>query len=131
MLITGPRRAWRWPAPCIGPTPGVSDPGALVERYANLFLQHGGRWALGDAATLRQRPTGWQLETRQGVVTAQHAVIALGRGRMAPSGAWAIASRCSRSAATTGTTPAAAPWPCRCWTLSAATCWPRNAAAFD
>jgi hypothetical protein len=48
MLITGPRRAWRWPAPCIGPTPGVSDPGALVERYANLLIgpapRHAGLW---------------------------------------------------------------------------------------
>ena len=56
----------------------VSDPGELVERYVRLFQKSGGRWALGDAASLRQTAAGWQVASSEGVVRARHAVIALG-----------------------------------------------------
>ncbi|WP_349745314.1 NAD(P)/FAD-dependent oxidoreductase [Roseateles cavernae] len=63
----------------------VGDPGALVERYAALFLERGGRWLLADADSLRETATGWRIDAREGAVHAQHAVIALGpwAGRLA------------------------------------------------
>lgn len=56
----------------------VSDPGALVERYAAQFQQLGGRVVRGDADTLKPTAGGWQLATEDGHVQAAHAVIALG-----------------------------------------------------
>jgi len=56
----------------------VSDPGALVERYAALFQQSGGRLLQGDANSLRSNKQGWQVETSEGPVQAGHAVLALG-----------------------------------------------------
>jgi D-amino-acid dehydrogenase len=56
----------------------VSDPGGLVERYAALFQQRGGRLLNGDAATLRPAGAGWRVDTEQGPVDAAHAVLALG-----------------------------------------------------
>ncbi|MFW5328773.1 NAD(P)/FAD-dependent oxidoreductase [Hydrogenophaga sp. ZJX-1] len=56
----------------------VSDPGALVSRYAQLFLQRGGRLVRGDAFTLRARGQGWQVHTDEGELSAPHAVVALG-----------------------------------------------------
>ena len=56
----------------------VSDPGALVQRYADRFIALGGHVAEGDAATLTQRAGGWQVQTAGGPLTARHAVIALG-----------------------------------------------------
>jgi len=56
----------------------VSDPGELVERYAALFRQRGGRLLLGDANSLRPAGAGWQAESREGPVQAQQVVLALG-----------------------------------------------------
>lgn len=56
----------------------VTDPGALVARYAELFRQRGGELVRGDAATLRPRGQGWQVRTDDGEVSAPHAVVALG-----------------------------------------------------
>ena len=56
----------------------VSDPGALVERYASLFQQRGGRLLTGDAATLRPAGAGWRVDTERGPVDAAHVVLALG-----------------------------------------------------
>ncbi|MES2609243.1 MAG: FAD-dependent oxidoreductase, partial [Pseudomonadota bacterium] len=61
----------------------VRDPGELVARYARLFMQRGGQLATGDAMGLRQQGSGWAVETdapsgTKALVTAQHAVIALG-----------------------------------------------------
>ena len=53
----------------------VSDPGALVTRYAQYFESLGGRFFLGDAATLRD---GWTVETREGPIEAASAVVAMG-----------------------------------------------------
>jgi D-amino-acid dehydrogenase len=57
---------------------GVRDPGALVERYAQLFAQRGGRLLTGDASSLRQTASGWSADSNEGAVTAQQAVVALG-----------------------------------------------------
>ncbi len=56
----------------------VIDPGALVERYARQFVALGGHLAIGDAASLSAAVGGWQVRSATGLVTARHAVIALG-----------------------------------------------------
>ncbi|QPF74360.1 FAD-binding oxidoreductase [Roseateles sp. DAIF2] len=57
----------------------VSDPGALVERYAALFQRSGGRLLRGDADSLSQtRGGGWQVDTEAGRLSAAQAVVALG-----------------------------------------------------
>ncbi|MDR7151782.1 D-amino-acid dehydrogenase [Hydrogenophaga palleronii] len=56
----------------------VSDPGALVGRYADLFLKLGGRFVQGDAASLSPTAGGWQVRTAEGALDAEHAVVALG-----------------------------------------------------
>ena len=56
----------------------VNDPGALVQRYADLFVARGGRVLLGDAATLRAQGAGWEVQTTEGRVQAGQAVLALG-----------------------------------------------------
>lgn len=56
----------------------VSDPGALVERYAALLVREGGRMVRGDARTLQSTGTGWRVHTEAGAVDAAHAVVALG-----------------------------------------------------
>lgn len=57
----------------------VRDPGALVSAYAELFARRGGTVALGDAASLAERPAGgWAVETAGGPLEAEHAVVALG-----------------------------------------------------
>jgi D-amino-acid dehydrogenase len=57
---------------------GVSDPGELVKRYADLLVQRGGRIVHGDAMTLRAAGAGWQVQTDDGLLEAEHAVVALG-----------------------------------------------------
>lgn len=56
----------------------VADPGALVKGYAQLFLREGGTFAKGDALTLRKEGSGWQVQTEDGPVSAELAVVALG-----------------------------------------------------
>ena len=56
----------------------VDDPGALVQAYARQFEKLGGVFALGDAQSLRAQGSGWQVQTRQGVLQAGQAVLALG-----------------------------------------------------
>jgi len=53
----------------------VSDPNALVTAYARYFEALGGRFLIGDAATLRE---GWQVDTQPEAVTADSVVVALG-----------------------------------------------------
>ncbi|CEG61801.1 D-amino-acid dehydrogenase [Legionella micdadei] len=53
----------------------VSDPGALVNAYANHFTRMGGRFFFGDAFTLTDQ---WCLKTRDGQIQADSAVISLG-----------------------------------------------------
>ncbi|PIL21440.1 hypothetical protein P775_04580 [Puniceibacterium antarcticum] len=52
----------------------ASDPGGLVQAYARLFEQRGGRIVAGDAATLEQHGSGW----RASGVAAARVVVALG-----------------------------------------------------
>jgi len=56
----------------------VSEPGALVTAYANLFTRLGGKLLGGDATTLVERDGGWSVMTDDGRVEAEAAVIALG-----------------------------------------------------
>lgn len=56
----------------------VSDPGALVQRYAKLFLANGGQFRLGDANTLAQHGATWHIQTEDGELNAAQVVIALG-----------------------------------------------------
>ncbi|RVV97218.1 FAD-binding oxidoreductase [Mesobaculum littorinae] len=53
-------------------------PGDLTQGYATLFARRGGRLLTGDAASLRQEGAGWRVDTAEGPVAAEHAVIALG-----------------------------------------------------
>ncbi|KQP14093.1 FAD-binding oxidoreductase [Pseudorhodoferax sp. Leaf267] len=65
--------AIHWPDPW-----AVRDPGALVARYAAHFTQLGGRIVKADAGTLRENGAGWSLQSADGPLEAEHAVIALG-----------------------------------------------------
>jgi len=56
----------------------VRDPGALVQRYADLFVARGGRLLTGDADTLQAAGPGWSVQTADGRVDAEQAVLALG-----------------------------------------------------
>jgi D-amino-acid dehydrogenase len=56
----------------------VSDPGALVQRYAQLFVQRGGELVVGDATTLAAAGQGWAVHTAAGRHEAAQAVLALG-----------------------------------------------------
>ena len=56
----------------------VSNPGALVTAYANLFERQGGKVFVGDAETLVARGSGWSVTTDAGPIDAEAAVIALG-----------------------------------------------------
>lgn len=56
----------------------VSHPGALVQRYAQLFVARGGRFLTGDALTLQPSGAGWSVLTHEGRVEAGQAVLALG-----------------------------------------------------
>jgi D-amino-acid dehydrogenase len=56
----------------------VNDPGALVQRYADLFVARGGRLLVGDAASLQAQGAAWSVRTTEGTVHAQQAVLALG-----------------------------------------------------
>lgn len=56
----------------------VSDPGALVTAYADLFERLGGTIVLGDAQSLQQTATGWSVNTDNGRIDAANAVVTLG-----------------------------------------------------
>ena len=56
----------------------VRDPALLVSHYVDRFVELGGQVALGDAQSLRQQGARWCVQTEDGVVSAAHAVIALG-----------------------------------------------------
>ena len=59
----------------------VRDPGALVQRYADLFVARGGRLLQGDASTLQPAGStghGWAVQTTEARVEAKQAVLALG-----------------------------------------------------
>jgi D-amino-acid dehydrogenase len=56
----------------------INNPGVLVQRYARLFQEHGGRLVHGDADSLRNHGVLWQVQTSEGHVEAEQAVLATG-----------------------------------------------------
>jgi D-amino-acid dehydrogenase len=56
----------------------ASNPGALVEAYGELFTRGGGHFAYGKAESLEREGAGWSVETDNGKVTAEEAVVCLG-----------------------------------------------------
>jgi D-amino-acid dehydrogenase len=56
----------------------VSDPGAVVQGYAELFEKRGGRFEQADARTLEQGRDGWIIGTARGPLAASDVVVALG-----------------------------------------------------
>lgn len=56
----------------------VSSPGGLVQGYARLFQERGGRFIQADARSLTVYREGWRIDTPDGPLTAAQAVIALG-----------------------------------------------------
>jgi D-amino-acid dehydrogenase len=56
----------------------INNPGALVQCYADLFVTRGGRVLTGDAASLQAQGAGWSVQTTEGSVQAEQAVLALG-----------------------------------------------------
>ena len=67
----------------------VSDPGGLTRGYAELFVQRGGRFVIGDANSLRATAGQWQVESQKGLIVANEVVVALGpqaRGIFEPLG---------------------------------------------
>lgn len=56
----------------------VSDPHALTLAYARVFTKEGGVITTGDARGLERTASGWRLNTTDGPVEAEHAVVALG-----------------------------------------------------
>jgi D-amino-acid dehydrogenase len=61
------------------PAPGfVPDPGELAKAYAALFERKGGRFVVGDAASLQQDAAGWRIAGPHGSAVAREAVVTLG-----------------------------------------------------
>lgn len=56
----------------------VRDPLALTQAYLRLFEKLGGRFATGDAMTLRPVAGGWEVDADEGAITARETVVALG-----------------------------------------------------
>jgi len=56
----------------------VSDPGGLVSAYADLFTRAGGTFVNGDATTLAPGPAGWTVQSDDGPIDAEAAVVSLG-----------------------------------------------------
>ena len=56
----------------------VSDPGGLVSAYADLFTRAGGTFVNGDAATLAPTSAGWTVQSNDGPIDAEAAVVSLG-----------------------------------------------------
>jgi D-amino-acid dehydrogenase len=54
------------------------DPGALTKAYEGLYERDGGRFARGDAMTLRKAGACWSVTTEDGALDAGHVVVALG-----------------------------------------------------
>jgi D-amino-acid dehydrogenase len=66
-------RAVYWPSAA-----SVSNPLALTRAYAGLFTARGGILHKGDARSLHRADGRWRVDTDEGPVDAEHAVVALG-----------------------------------------------------
>ncbi len=71
--VTGPVGGihYRDPVSCV-------DPGGLAQAYADLFVARGGRFLAGDARSLQTSKTRWRVDTAQGPLDADQAIVALG-----------------------------------------------------
>lgn len=67
------RHAVLWPGAA-----SVSNPLELTRAYLAQFVAHGGVTLTGNALTLRRSGTDWQVDTEQGPLSAEQAVVALG-----------------------------------------------------
>lgn len=67
------RHAVLWPGAA-----SVDDPLALTRAYAARFAALGGTARTGDARTLRRANSGWRVDTAEGPLDAEQAVVALG-----------------------------------------------------
>jgi D-amino-acid dehydrogenase len=56
----------------------VSDPGGLTKAYARLFTSLGGQFLTADATTLERKGASWRVQTVNGPITAENAIVALG-----------------------------------------------------
>ena len=56
----------------------LSNPLAVTKAYAARFEALGGVILVGDARSLHRNGTNWRVDTAQGALDAQHAVVALG-----------------------------------------------------
>ena len=56
----------------------VIDPHALTVAYARRFTAEGGVIATGDARSLQRSGSGWRIETTDGPIEVEQAVVALG-----------------------------------------------------
>ena len=56
----------------------TSNPAALIQSYAALFVKRGGRMERGDAASLEPSGASWMVTTDSGRLAARDVVIALG-----------------------------------------------------
>ena len=55
-----------------------SDPGALVQAYAELFVRQSGELLKAELLGLEQSGTGWKLQSTAGTIDTEHVVVALG-----------------------------------------------------
>jgi D-amino-acid dehydrogenase len=67
------RQAVFWPGAA-----SISNPLALTQAYLAQFAQRGGVLVTADAQTLRRSGTNWLVDTEEGPLTADQAVVALG-----------------------------------------------------
>ena len=79
----------------------TSDPGALIQSYAALFVKRGGRMERGDALSLEPAGAGWMVTTDSAGLPLATSSLRSDPGRMSSRGASAFACRSSSSAATT------------------------------
>ena len=56
----------------------ISDPNALGKAYVELFTKAGGEFLTADARTLEANGNGWQVQSVDGAIEAENAVVALG-----------------------------------------------------
>jgi len=67
------RHAVHWPCAA-----SITNPLAVTQAYAARFAALGGVMMRGDARALRRANAHWRLETPEGLLDAEHAVVALG-----------------------------------------------------
>ncbi len=72
-LISAPAGAVVWED-----TWSTSDPAALVQAYAALFVARGGSIVQGDARKVTENISGWRVDRDGGHLSAEHLVVALG-----------------------------------------------------